>query len=226
MIRLWYSGEEIKMRSVKGDYISSFWERGQFYESRLLEKIKSYDLKGTYVDVGAHHGNHSVFFDKFCNSDKVISIEGNPYNFSYLEKNIEENKCKNVLVNKLVSDKEGEQLFMKLDTDNTGSSTIISSEEAKNCDLVVTKNTTVLLDNILSKEENISLIKLDVEDHEFYALKGCLRTICIHWPMLIIELAKGRNPYYFEIIKLLTELGYSTDGINYAATPTYIFRKS
>ena len=71
-----------------------------FYENKLLEKIKSLKLRGTYIDIGAHHGNHSIYFNKFCDSDKVISIEGNPFNFKYLKSNCEVNNCDNVLYNK------------------------------------------------------------------------------------------------------------------------------
>jgi predicted RNA methylase len=69
-------------------------KKNLFYEIELLEKIKSLNLQGLYVDVGSHHGNHSIYFDKFCNSDKVISIEGNPFNFEYLKKNININNRK------------------------------------------------------------------------------------------------------------------------------------
>lgn len=36
--------------------------KGEFYENRLLEKIKQMELDGTYIDCGANIGNHSVFF--------------------------------------------------------------------------------------------------------------------------------------------------------------------
>ena len=35
--------------------------RKTFYEDKLLEKARSLNLKGVYVDIGANIGNHSIF---------------------------------------------------------------------------------------------------------------------------------------------------------------------
>jgi len=218
-----YNNENVYFNYVLGDHIASEWKNKIFYEIRLLEKIKSLNLNGLYVDVGSHHGNHSIYFEKFCNSDKVISIEGNPFNFNYLKMNIAQNKCKNILFNIIVSDKEGETLTMKYDMKNTGCSSVVNSKintsvKSKN----YINNTTTTLDNLLKNEENISLIKLDIENYEYYALLGAQNIINKHRPVIIIELHRN-NPYYREIINFLHKNKYKTDGISYAGSPTFIY---
>lgn len=222
-----YDTETLYFNYIKNDHISMFWNHKVFYEDRLLEKIKSLNLNGLYVDVGSHHGNHSIFFDKFCSSDKVISIEGNPFNFNYLKKNITQNRCKNILYNTIISDKVSETLTMQYSLSNTGGSFVIKSEIDFEIGISDTKNiisnTTNTLDNLLKKEENITLIKLDIENYEYYALLGGQNIITKYKPIIVIELHKT-NPYYNEIINFLNKNNYKTDGINYACSPTFIYK--
>lgn len=218
-----YDNEKIYFNYVKNDYIANSWKNNIFYEIKLLEKVKSLNLNGLYVDVGGHHGNHSVYFDKFCNSDKVISIEGNPFNFNYLKKNLTHNKCKTICHNIIVSDKEGEILTMKYNLSNTGSSSVINSEtDTTNIKNIIT-NKTNTLDILLKNEENVTLIKFDIENYEYYALLGCQNIIANHKPVIIIELHKN-NPHYNKIINFLNKNNYKTDGVDYANSPTFIYK--
>lgn len=222
-----YDTETLYFNYIKNDHISMFWNHKVFYEDRLLEKIKSLNLNGLYVDVGSHHGNHSIFFDKFCSSDKVISIEGNPFNFNYLKKNITQNKCKNILYNTIISNKVGENLTMQYNLGNTGSSMVINSEIESKIGISNTtniiSNTTNTLDNLLKEEENITLVKIDIENYEYHALLGSQNIITKYKPIIVIELHKT-NPYYNEIINFLNKNNYKTDGINYAVSPTFIYK--
>lgn len=218
-----YNKQKIDFHYVNGDHISNSWKENTFYEILLLERIKSLNLNGLYVDVGSHHGNHSIFFDKFCNSEKVISIEGNPFNFDYLKMNINKNNCNNILYNVIVSDKKGENLTMKYNHLNTGMSSVINTVETtcnKNNSLIM--NTTDTLDNLLENEENINLIKLDIENYEYFALLGAQKIIDKFHPVIVIELHET-NPYYNDIKKFLSTNNYKTNGISYAASPTFIY---
>ena len=206
------------------DYIARQWKKGRFYEHRLLDKIKSLNLQGTYVDIGAHHGNHSVFFDKFCNSKKkVISIEGNPFNFNYLKENTTLNNCNCLLYNDIISDKQGETLAMGYSSGNTGMSHVLGKADINHkTRLKRINNTTNTLDNILKNEEKISLIKLDIENYEYFALLGGEEIISKHHPVIVIELHKG-SPHYDDIKKFLKKHNYKTDGRSYAISPTFIY---
>lgn len=207
----YYNDQLLKFNYVEGDWISKSWKKNEFYELRLLEKIRSLNIKGVYIDVGAQHGNHSIYFDKFCPSEKVISIEGNPYNFNYLKQNIN-NNCKNVILhNIIVNDNPGETLYMKYSKSNTGGSQVVKNAINSNC-----KNTSNTLDNLLINEVNISLIKMDIENYEYYALLGAVNVIEKHKPVIIIELHEKTNPYYENIIEFLTDRKYVSDHISLA----------
>jgi hypothetical protein len=222
MISFLYENELVKFDYIEGDYISQSWKKKLFYEIKLLKKIKSLKVNGTYIDVGSHHGNHSVYFDKFCNSDKVISIEGNPFNFEYLKKNISNNNCNNILHNLIISDKKDKKLYMKYDLLNTGNSKIINEDtvnEDENKNYISNKTTT--LDDLLKDEINITLMKFDVEGHEYYALLGAVEIIEKFHPIIVIEL--HGSPYYKKIVQFLSERNYKSDRINYGLSPTYIY---
>jgi len=220
MIEFNYDNILLKFNSINRDCMSLDWKNNRFYERHLLEKVKSLNLKGTYVDVGAHHGNHTVFFDKFCNSEKVISIEGNPFNFNYLKENTTLNNCNCLLYNDIISDKQGETLAMKYGLTNTGCSQVIGINEKTGLRKIT--NTTNTLDNILKNEEKISLIKLDIENYEYFSLLGGEDIISKHHPVIVIELHKN-NPYYNEIVDFLKKYNYKTNKRNYGASPTFIY---
>lgn len=218
-----YNNERVYFNYIENDRISNHWKNNQFYEIELLKKIKSLNLNGVYVDVGSHHGNHSIYFEKFCNSEKVISIEGNPFNFNYLKMNITQNKCKNILFNIIVSDKEDETLTMRYNMRNTGMSRVDQNATPNNTNYNLIQNTTNTLDNLLKNEENISIIKLDIENYEYYALLGAQNIINKHRPVIVIELHK-HSTYYNEIINFLDKNNYKTDGITHVVNnPIFIY---
>ena len=222
MISFLYENELVKFDHVEDDYISKSWKKKLFYEIKLLKKIKSLKLNGTYIDVGSHHGNHSVYFDKFCDSDKVISIEGNPFNFEYLKKNILNNNCNNILYNLIISNEKDKELYMEYNLLNTGNSKIINEEsinEDKNKNYI--SNKTTKLDDLLKDETNITLMKFDIEGHEYYALLGAIEIIERNHPIIVIEL--HNSTYYNKIVNFLTDYNYKSDRINYGLSPTYIY---
>ncbi|HYO01465.1 MAG TPA: FkbM family methyltransferase, partial [Mycobacterium sp.] len=48
---------------------------GKLYEEGFLEYVRSLNLVGQYVDVGAHLGTHTVWFAKMCRSTHVHAFE-------------------------------------------------------------------------------------------------------------------------------------------------------
>jgi FkbM family methyltransferase len=70
-----------------GGRIGSKLVNGEPYEKRLLEDVYQRQLSGTALDVGAHVGNHTLYFAAVCGL-KVIAIEANSQTFRRLETNI------------------------------------------------------------------------------------------------------------------------------------------
>lgn len=100
---------------------------------------------------------------------------------------------------------------------------IVDSTSIKANDNIKTAyNSSTTLDNLLRNEAHIGVIKLDVENHEYNALMGAKSIISRDKPVIIIELHKT-NPRYEDILRYLEDENYTTDGIQYAGNPTYIF---
>tara|TARA_B100002019_G_scaffold250805_1_gene230854 strand:+ start:1726 stop:2430 length:705 start_codon:yes stop_codon:yes gene_type:complete len=201
-----YDGEEVFFDSVEGDLIATNWIKGQFYETKLLEKIKSMNLNGTYVDVGAHHGNHAIYFSKFTLAERVVAIEGNPINFDYLERNIKLNFCDIEAHNVLASNTDGEVKDMYSQDGNTGNTSIFY-DEITGSKVKITEGITTQMDDILKNEKKVSLIKLDIQDSEWFALDGCRKIIEKHRPVIILEWNES-NKEIDNLIDFFNEYGY------------------
>jgi FkbM family methyltransferase len=201
-----YLGKEIIFDYLEGDHISRDWVlRNSFYEIKLLEWIKDKRLKGTYVDVGSHHGNHIVYYSLFCDAEKVIAIEGSPYNFQFLETNVGLNKLDNVVLHNTIASNKNETLELHFNFGNTGDTTFQNSDEYDQ----TVSNESKLLDDLLKGEENISLMKLDIQNMEWFALDGCRKILKQHTPLIIIEWnSPSKNPHLDKIERLLEEMNY------------------
>tara|TARA_Y100000992_G_scaffold299963_1_gene267661 strand:- start:1005 stop:1748 length:744 start_codon:yes stop_codon:yes gene_type:complete len=201
----------------ENDYINkTFWKKGLIYEIDLLKKLQDLNLKGTYVDAGAHFGNHTIYFSKFCMCNKIISIEGHPLNYLYLSKNIELNNCKNTIsYNRVISNIDNKLCRMNTYIKNTGFSGVVDENSTKFLSPTNLENTSITLDTLLKDEVDISLIKFDIELHEYKGLLGCEKIIQKFKPVIVIENHKN-NKDYQNILNFLKKHNYSTDGFSYA----------
>lgn len=147
----------------------------KYMELDMLEAIRDLPYReGIWLDVGAHVGNHTVYFAKHCKADRVWAFEPNPDAYEALKINIEGNDCKkasffNFAVGKANGkcglDKGHRPALNKIDTSKTGIRII-------------------RLDDSLPK---IALIKIDVEGMEFDVLAGAGEVIARDKPELFIE---------------------------------------
>lgn len=198
-----YLGKEVIFDFLEGDHISKNWMIGSFYELELLEWIKSRELKGTYVDVGSHHGNHVVYYSLFCEADKVIGIEGSPYNFRFLETNVKLNQLNNVVLHNAIASNVNEYVDLHYNLQNTGNASFYHFNKASE----KVSNESKLLDDLLEHETDISLMKLDIQDMEWFALDGCRNVLKQHLPLIIIEWNES-NEHKEKITELFNELDY------------------
>lgn len=215
---LFYENKNVTLRGYsENDHIfKQIKQSNSFYELKLLNKVKSLNLNGTYVDVGANIGNHTLFFSQICNSKKVISIEMDKKIFDVLDTNVTENNSneKVTLYNIGIGEKEKKVRTSSPDLNNIGMTKIID----ENGDVLVKT-----LDNLLQNETDVSLIKIDVEGYELNVLNGAKNLINKNLPVIISELKTESEFIGFE--KVMNSLGYYTDKINYASTPTYFWFK-
>lgn len=174
----------IRLTSVEGDHISNILKQDIYYERDLLEAVAEMRLEGTYVDVGAFVGTHTLWFALKCLSTDVVAIEPNRDSFRYLRKNVRDNGQQDkIRLEPCAVHNEYTQCGVVVpDMSNRGSSKIRRSGgiEAKR------------LDDLLADVPKVALIKIDVEGSEVSVLASAKETIRKHKPVIIMEAWNGR----------------------------------
>lgn len=150
--------------------LSGKWEE---YETSLFKQnIKKGDV---ILDIGAHIGYYTLIAaDIVGDKGKVYAFEPDPRNFTLLERNIQENGYKNVvLINKAVADRTG-NLRLFLNTENTGDHRIYKVSDKRRS----IKIQSITLDDFFKdKNKKVDMIKMDIQGSEVRAFKGALKLI-------------------------------------------------
>ena len=153
------------------------------------------------IDIGANIGNHSLYFSDYFR--KVYSFEPNPRTFKVLLINAE--LTNNIeCFNYGLSD-EAKTATLSINKFNIGGATISETSEGI--------LQTIELKTLDSKKDidNVMLIKIDVEGHEYNAINGARNVIQRDNPIIIFEqhisdFKNGESP----VLILLNELGYKS----------------
>lgn len=161
--------------------------KGKFQELRLLERLAAMKLKGTYVDVGANVGNHTVYFARFTMADVVVSVEAHPEIAQCLRINVRRNRDETpIRVIEAAAWHRREELWMDAPVPgNSGRSQICGLGKFG----VHPKHSVTgrPLDELLGEYDDISVVKIDVEDAEVQALNGMRRVLDAQRPVLVTE---------------------------------------
>jgi FkbM family methyltransferase len=208
-----------------GDHITLAIEKsGTYYEHELLHAVSTLPRGGTFVDAGAHYGNHSVFFGLECGADRIVSIEPNPVTFMGLVHNLEQNGLADraTAVNVAIH-----QSWRRVDIDipawNPGpenkaiSNTGMARVEAAAGDGTVDA---MPLDEVVADVERVTLIKIDVEGNAWGVVESGRQTIERDRPILILESLSDDEQA--KLVEMLEPLGYRAFG-PYNWTPTWIW---
>ena len=195
-----------------GDYIGKNENMGA-WEENLCQIMASYYIDGTdFLDIGANIGLSSIRTHNIKQITGTIHMfECQPDVFSMLQFNTDHLPRK--LYNVALSDKDN-IVEIKQDHANIGGTKValIGANRATNSIIQVTTT--------LDKFEfpnKISVIKIDIEGHEFECLKGGIETIKKHHPTIIIEIWDN-TPSSKETIKFIEYLGYKLavkDGVDH-----------
>lgn len=202
----------------KKDYIQQrILTEGTYYENDNLTYIcKDWNngivsqniAGGCIIDIGANIGNHTLFFFFECGIKKAFCFEPIESTYNILKRNIEINGLTpNVtLVKSAVGASKSSASMTFYDKTNIGSTQITLD---KTGDIPV-----VSIDS-MQIEDNIKLVKIDVEGFEKGVIDGSEGTLSRHKPYIMIEI----QPENFDhIVRKLQGLGYKylqLTGINY-----------
>jgi FkbM family methyltransferase len=225
------SRERFEIQTLgQADHVFRQLRSGQFYEIDLLEHLGvNGPLGGVFIDVGAHIGNHTLFFARLL-ARHVVSIEPNAVVARVLRGNLAANRVHNVtLVEEAVADFNGVATlcWAAQDADNSGMARLIQHDrsEASAQDLEQAASVTTLDDLWVRVKPSIAgrhvrLIKIDVEGSEIAVLRGAAELIEQHQPQLVVEL--GTAEPLGEASEFLSRFGYRVAG-RFCRTPTYHF---
>jgi FkbM family methyltransferase len=163
------------------DEIQGVHYRGAFYEQGVLEAFPRYFRPGgTFLDVGANVGNHTVFAEKFLLAGEVIPIEPNAGAIALLRTNVALNGLRRVNLQHLglaLSDRAATHDIAV--TPNNLGRAILSPSGGGSISSIAGDD--------LFAERPIDFIKMDVEGMEMAALRGLARTIARNRPPIFVE---------------------------------------
>ena len=161
----------VTMELVPGDVISDSIAFTGVYEPRLTRRIHDLARRGgTLVDVGANLGYFSLVWAAVRPDNRVLAFEASPRNIGILRRNIARNGFeRRIEVFPFAAGAvAGKAPFDLGPVDQTGWGGFAPSTTAASVEVDV-----VRIDDIARPGEVITLLKIDVEGAEAWALMGC-----------------------------------------------------
>lgn len=210
------------------DTIKNFLRNKRRWEPRNQSIIRKYIKTGSIaLDIGAHIGTHTVTMSKSV-GDKgmVLAFEPSKHIHRELCYNLAVNKCSNTYPIRAAIGKTKSAVDVVIShPHNEGGSYVVDSKGDWN------SSTQLPLDAF--NLQNVSFIKIDVENMEADVLDGAQATIARNKPVMLIEIqGNGERPIQLgedtakmalESIKKIQDLGYDLhlleDSVDYLALP-------
>ena len=185
------SSEHLKCSIIKKVYNNKVWEK------KISNMIFNDTLKNTIaIDIGANIGIHSVsMMDAVGRDGHVVAFEPQPEISICLDNTLKTIGTNYTLSSKLVSNTNCIKMFY---SDGTGRSRIPIHGDRYVKKWTKTLIDTTCLDTFMNNLEiklPVSLLKIDVEGHEFEVLEGAKHLIKINRPIIYIEIWKDRGDY-------------------------------
>lgn len=175
-----------RIRGFKDDYITKKIKKQGLYEKLTLDFLREYLSpinEPVIADIGSNIGNHALDFATYAG--RVYCFKPIGFIHSVLLENVKINQLENIVViNKALSDSAGEDSIYICDN-NVGASSILNRGQQENC----VKIEKIIGDKFFEEQglERLDFVKIDVEGHEKYALKGILKTIKKYRPIIMME---------------------------------------
>jgi len=179
----------------KEDHISEKWQQGHFYEAhaqgmlpRVFELRERYE-NGIAIDIGAHWGNHSIFFAVALRM-QVFAFEPRPESFELLKQNT---RMHNITCREVVMGAEEFARYSLVEgpEGNTGMTSFkkraYKAAHTNENPGIAGSRLDTLYPNFSEIKRPLKLIKIDVEGSELNVVQGALQTIKQYSPDLWVE---------------------------------------
>jgi FkbM family methyltransferase len=206
------------------DHITSAVQRsGTYYERDLLDAIRSRRTGGTFVDVGAHYGNHTAFFALECGARRVLAIEPNPPAFTGLLETVSANSLEPVVSARRIAVHSSWRNVKVVqlpwrprpgsgDGTNSGRVSIVRATGGG--------SPAAPLDEILVEVQELGVLKVDAEGLSADIMASGRRVIARYRPLIAAEAATPEERNALRMV--LGPLGYR-EGERYCWTPTWLW---
>jgi FkbM family methyltransferase len=186
-----------------------------FEHAHVKDNIGQLQLGDTFVDIGANMGYMSLLASRAVGGmGKVYSYEPSIREYSKLLENIQVNRVGNIIpMNVALSDRNG-LLNLSVSTISTGLNRVSAAELPDSQKLIVPAFRFDTIWSLISEaDENIALMKIDVEGWELLVLRGMEDVLrCKKVKKIIMEITDSffqENGYQkADIYKLLHSFGY------------------
>lgn len=195
--------------SKRGDYLLLISEED------ITELLRKNEGK-VFIDIGAHMGKYPILVgDKYR---KVIAVEAQKNNFSFLRKNIGANNLskKIIAVHKAAFWKNIKQQKLYIQKDTSAGHTLIKDFDKKSLNVEFVD--TITVDELLYKfkidPKDVDFVKIDVEGVEFDVLRGMKQTLSEGHAQLIIEIWDDNKKSFANIKNILKQHGYNIKKLN------------
>lgn len=190
------------------DIIKNELRAGHTWEGDFIKLMKQYVKPGTTaIDIGAHIGTHTLSMSNFVgNKGRVIAFEPQIKLYSELVMNMLLNKCQNVTAYRCALGDTFESIEMSpAVAGNEGGTRIGKGGDTAEM---------ITLDSL--NLDNVSFIKIDVENFEYEVLIGAEQTIRRNRPYIILEIMgnvynpiPNREELVQKTLRMVEQLGYS-----------------
>jgi FkbM family methyltransferase len=195
------------------DEIQGVHAKGRFYEPEELAIIRHGYQGGTFVDIGANVGNHTLYAALVLDAPRLVAFEPNPPAARVLRANVAlNNLAERVSVRQVgLSSEPGWAEAIAATPDNLGGTHL----ETGSGSLVLERG-----DDALAGE-TVGFIKIDTEGMEIDVLRGLAETLKRDRPALFVEV-DGDNEAAFRQLMASTSYRIAAAFQRYAGQTNYL----
>jgi FkbM family methyltransferase len=170
------------------DPIHRCFLKRRFFEPDELAFVETWvKLAAAIVEVGAHVGNHVVYYARFMRPRKITVLEPNPQAVALLRRNLAANDVADADLSLLgigASDISANYDFVRASSANRGAGRLVRAADGKvKC---------APLDDLVCGQ--VDFIRIDVEGMELAVLAGAKRVIAGSRPKIMIEVSMPEIP--------------------------------
>jgi len=171
----------------RNDHVGDKIARTGLYEKEnlalLLQLLRKLP-QPVVLDIGANIGNHTLAFATVAS--RVHAFEPIPRIHALLQQNVQQNQLANVTLHPLaLSDEEGEATIHMVKAGNVGASSFDQRGADTEAVTVQRRRGDALLAEL--DVQQVDLVKIDVEAHEVFVLRGLLDTLRRDRPVITME---------------------------------------